>query len=247
MEAGMGSLKEAAGNPNAKGRILEVAAEMFSQKGFAATRVDKIALEAGVNKALIYYYFPSKEAILDDLIESFFDRLSAAGMSFVEQSVLKFIQEGRMDIMEGRLEFSSEGDLMAFLGDTKEYYEKIMDELLGQRQTLRIIMLESLSGGKHKSELFRYYKMSEGKLGNPLFMAISNADADFKYGDVVVFNKFFFSTMPLISFVVFCDDYAKISGQDAAALKQYYINSVFTMMAPYIKGKSILFQPDPIM
>lgn len=38
---------------------------LFAEKGFDGARVDKLAEMAKVNKALIYYYFKSKEAIPD--------------------------------------------------------------------------------------------------------------------------------------------------------------------------------------
>lgn len=50
-----------------KSRILSVAEDIFSKFGFDGARVDDIAKEAGVNKALIYYYFKSKNEILETL------------------------------------------------------------------------------------------------------------------------------------------------------------------------------------
>ena len=46
---------------------MSVAEEIFSNVGFDGARVDDIAKEASVNKALIYYYFKSKDEILDTL------------------------------------------------------------------------------------------------------------------------------------------------------------------------------------
>ncbi|QHV97143.1 TetR/AcrR family transcriptional regulator [Spirosoma endbachense] len=46
-------------------RIKEVARKMFTQKGYAATRVKDIAEEAGMNIALLNYYFRSKEKLFD--------------------------------------------------------------------------------------------------------------------------------------------------------------------------------------
>jgi TetR/AcrR family transcriptional regulator len=42
-------------------RILEAALSEFSAHGLAGARTDQIATAAGVNKALLYYYFDSKE------------------------------------------------------------------------------------------------------------------------------------------------------------------------------------------
>jgi AcrR family transcriptional regulator len=48
---------------------------MFATSGFAGTRTDSISAEAGVNKALLYYYFKSKEqlyaAVLEEQFQAF--------------------------------------------------------------------------------------------------------------------------------------------------------------------------------
>lgn len=54
---------------NSKEKILKAAEDIFAQQGFDGARVDEIAKKAGVNKALIYYYFDSKEGVLDELFK----------------------------------------------------------------------------------------------------------------------------------------------------------------------------------
>jgi AcrR family transcriptional regulator len=49
--------------------ILMVAEELFGEKGFDGTSVRDIAQKAGVNLAMISYYFGSKEKLLEYLIE----------------------------------------------------------------------------------------------------------------------------------------------------------------------------------
>ena len=49
-------------------RILEAAASVFSEVGFAGARVDEIADRAGVNKAMIYYHIGDKETIYAEVI-----------------------------------------------------------------------------------------------------------------------------------------------------------------------------------
>lgn len=44
-----------------RARILDAALKEFSANGLAGARTDRIAATAGVNKALLYYYFDSKE------------------------------------------------------------------------------------------------------------------------------------------------------------------------------------------
>ncbi|MEV6657246.1 TetR/AcrR family transcriptional regulator [Nocardia fluminea] len=52
-----------------RARILRIAAEEFSRRGRAAVRVDEIARRAKVNKALIYYYYESKNALFTAVLE----------------------------------------------------------------------------------------------------------------------------------------------------------------------------------
>lgn len=49
--------------------IVAAALEMFSEKGFAATRLDDIAARAGVSKGAIYLYFATKEDIFRAVVE----------------------------------------------------------------------------------------------------------------------------------------------------------------------------------
>ncbi len=61
--------------------ILAAATREFAARGYDAARVDRIAHEAGVNKAMIYYHFASKaglyRAILRDLFEPAGERARA--------------------------------------------------------------------------------------------------------------------------------------------------------------------------
>ena len=50
-------------------RILDAALREFSASGFAGARMDRIAAAASVNKALIYYYFDSKENLYAAVLE----------------------------------------------------------------------------------------------------------------------------------------------------------------------------------
>jgi AcrR family transcriptional regulator len=49
--------------------ILVAAEDLFAEKGFDGTSVRDIAQQAGVNLAMISYYFGSKEKLLESLIE----------------------------------------------------------------------------------------------------------------------------------------------------------------------------------
>jgi len=49
--------------------VLDAALVLFIERGFAATRVEDIATQAGLSKGAVYLYFPSKEAILEGLVK----------------------------------------------------------------------------------------------------------------------------------------------------------------------------------
>ncbi|MBE9373710.1 TetR/AcrR family transcriptional regulator [Saccharopolyspora sp. HNM0983] len=48
--------------------ILQAAAELFTQHGYAATSTRRIAESVGMRQASLYYYFPTKDAILAELL-----------------------------------------------------------------------------------------------------------------------------------------------------------------------------------
>ncbi len=50
-------------------KILEAARDVFTQKGFAATRTRDIAETAGINLALLNYYYRSKEKLFQQVME----------------------------------------------------------------------------------------------------------------------------------------------------------------------------------
>jgi AcrR family transcriptional regulator len=51
-----------------KAKLLEAALTEFATYGIAGARVDRIAAEAGCNKAMIYAYFGSKEGLFDEVL-----------------------------------------------------------------------------------------------------------------------------------------------------------------------------------
>jgi AcrR family transcriptional regulator len=53
-----------------KQQLLEHAAELFAERGYAETRVIDIVRSAGVAKGLFYWYFDNKEAVFRELVES---------------------------------------------------------------------------------------------------------------------------------------------------------------------------------
>ncbi len=59
----------------ARAEILRAANRLFAQRGFEGAKTEAIAAAAGVNKALLYYHFQSKDAlfraVMEDHLEEF--------------------------------------------------------------------------------------------------------------------------------------------------------------------------------
>ena len=54
--------------PDTRVRILEAAARMFVERGFEATSIRDIAAAVGISNPSLYHHFPSKIAILEQLL-----------------------------------------------------------------------------------------------------------------------------------------------------------------------------------
>ncbi len=68
-------------NHEARERILERAHKLFYQRGFRGTSMDDVASSAGIKKANLFHYYPSKEvlalAVFDRVATAMKDRVAA--------------------------------------------------------------------------------------------------------------------------------------------------------------------------
>ena len=62
----------------ARRRILAAARQEFAASGLDGARVDRIAAAAGINKAMLYYYFGDKEALYLAVLEYAYEHIRAA-------------------------------------------------------------------------------------------------------------------------------------------------------------------------
>jgi AcrR family transcriptional regulator len=67
--------------------IIEAAADLILQTGHAGCSLEQIAEHAGISKALIYRYFPRREALLEAILEREFEALSGSGLDSVPDKV----------------------------------------------------------------------------------------------------------------------------------------------------------------
>ncbi|MDE3063533.1 MAG: TetR family transcriptional regulator [Acidobacteriota bacterium] len=70
-----------------RGRILNAALQEFSANGLVGARTERIAGSAGVNKALLYYYFESKEKLYLAALEMIADKIRQRSLAVLQQDV----------------------------------------------------------------------------------------------------------------------------------------------------------------
>ncbi len=80
-----------AGNESRR-RLLDAASGLFSAHGFGPTRVADICEAAGVAKGLFYWYFPSKDALITDLVRTMRQQLRRAQASAMEPTASGLVQ-----------------------------------------------------------------------------------------------------------------------------------------------------------
>jgi AcrR family transcriptional regulator len=91
-------------------RILDAATGEFAGHGLAGARVDRVAQRAGVNKAMIYYHFSSKENLYESIIDRQFERVAdlldvAVDSDADLEEILRQVSETYHDIFEAESPF----------------------------------------------------------------------------------------------------------------------------------------------
>jgi AcrR family transcriptional regulator len=54
---------------NTEEKIFETAKEVFTEKGYEGARMEEISQKAGINKALLHYYYRTKEKLFDAIFD----------------------------------------------------------------------------------------------------------------------------------------------------------------------------------
>jgi TetR/AcrR family transcriptional regulator len=81
MRSGHTNKTQADRSDQTRTRILEAAIHAFSENGLAGARTEQIADAAGVNKALLYYYFRNKDALYAAALEAVAERAVSSGLA----------------------------------------------------------------------------------------------------------------------------------------------------------------------
>lgn len=228
-------------NNDAKQRIINSSLSLFSRKGFDATSVNEIAAEAKVTKALIYYYFKSKEEILDHLIQSMLGDWTSIARDFISKNIVQLINDGRLDIKPDGPRFIDKATMSDFLENSMTFFRHMLDFDMASRPILRIMMLESFKMSKHHNALINLMDLRARTADNLLFKAIAEADEQFVVSKDIVFFEFFFLIIPFVCFATYYDDCKKVSGLSDKELEETFLRSIRVVLKSMISGSDILY------
>lgn len=91
-----------------KANIIQAAFTLFSQKGYHSTSTNAIAKEAGVSAGLMYNYYSSKEDLLADIVNQFFEELIAAGSKRMGNSLQEIDAGELIDVIIEQVQINIE-------------------------------------------------------------------------------------------------------------------------------------------
>lgn len=180
---------------NTREAILAAAADAFAGSGMAGARMDAIAAAAGVNKALLYYYFKSKESLYQAVVEDHFEVFNREAIGVLTGSgparkVLLQYAAMHFDFICARLRYAS-------------LYQQLMTA--GGRPLERLVQKYFVPRSRALGKLLeRGMKNGEFRKAERMNTAIS----------IVSMIVFYFSAAPVMQLMGHADPYSK------AALKR---------------------------
>ncbi|MDA3956682.1 TetR/AcrR family transcriptional regulator [Oceanispirochaeta sp.] len=184
--------------------ILNAAEKEFSSNGFDGARVDKIAKKAGVNKALIYYYFKSKK----ELLKALYERLVKKGFSAFDYSTL------------------TSDDSPENEEKTHSSMHEIIQFLETHRDIIRILFMESLKedGQNMLLDLADFY-LDDATKG---LSSVLDESTDFNALDKKqwMMTEVFTALIPMISYTLFKGDIQKRLSVSDEDMDHYFMKSL---------------------
>jgi len=211
----------------AKAKILATAEALFARQGYDATSMDQIAAKAKVNKALIYYYFESK----DGLKKALYKHVQQDLIDFMDRFLAEITPEQLRMISDQGLKAALEGSIMEYM---ERYVRNMIDFLEEHRSALKLMLMESIKTSSDYPTIFGIFEtlirdqMAKMRAKGILYTA----------GAQELIYEFFTGFMPMLTFIVFHDQWArhfKISEEKAkkdfleSFIKSHIINANYRL------------------
>lgn len=155
-----------------KNRIIDAAWELFHEKGYGDTTVDDIISRSGTSKGSFYYYFTSKDELLDTLAVMFDNKYKTLinqldpNMNSLDKLLLlnyetALFMEKNIDVEQLAFLYSTQlvTKGKCNLLDQNRYYYKVLNDLVEEGQKRCQIKTD-----KSVRDIVHYYSMCERSL-----------------------------------------------------------------------------------
>ena len=134
---------------NSKENIISSAVKVFAEKGKYGATMDEIAKVAGVNKALIYYYFSTKDGIYAEVLSAILLKMK----SFICHEVDYKNYSNCVDVIKS---FAT-NHMMAF-AKNPNFTKILLEAIVNDPIVLKEILLKSHEGMDMDKEMLNYIK-----------------------------------------------------------------------------------------
>ena len=91
---------------SSRDKILRAAIRVFAQKGRHGTRMDEVAQEAGITKAMVYYYFSSKDNLFFEILTAIFTEMYRDSLHRISEDISK--GKNHAEIVSNSIRYSFE-------------------------------------------------------------------------------------------------------------------------------------------
>ncbi|TND09105.1 MAG: transcriptional regulator [Bacteroidetes bacterium] len=157
---------------NAEAKIKEAARKLFTQKGYAAVKTREIAAEAGINLALLNYYFRSKEKLFEIIMmESMQQFMQSISILFLDE---KLSVHRKIELLvESYITMLLENPnlplfILNEIGSNPKKLGEHMDNPTKAMREKFIGQLKSNAGGNKKQQL-HYFHIMANMIGLTIF------------------------------------------------------------------------------
>lgn len=130
--------------------IVDAALKVFARDGFALSKMDKVAEEAGISKGTLYLYFESKDALFEGM---------------VKDKMLPLLERLQSEMMEAGDDLSASEMLSVQM---RFFYRNVLNT--ERRHIMRLIMAE----GPNYPHIAKFYYDTVLSRGKAAFQAIIN-------------------------------------------------------------------------
>jgi AcrR family transcriptional regulator len=194
-----------------KNRILSVSEELFALNGYDATGIAQIAEKAEITKSLLYYYFNSKEQILEELFSNY---------------LLKVSNEKRKILSSGLSEDETVKQSM-LIG---------FSLLINNKNVIRILISEMLKGNVNKESLCDIIESITPNSFTDLKMNYEKDNTN-EFATYI----FYFGLAPVIMYMLFGETWIKNNRLDENEFTNQFLTMAIASYSNEITGVTAEF------